>query len=87
MKKWISAFYLDEKLLDWLIDSGAIATKHMCHDKSAFNSGTFKPDTPKWVSGVKMGDCSVADILRTGTVTITTHVNKRLQTLSLQMYI
>ena len=46
----ISAFYLDEKSSDWLIDSGA--TKQMCHDKSAFDPGTFKPGAPKWVSGV-----------------------------------
>ena len=77
----ISAFYLDEKSSDWLIDSGA--TKYMCHDKSAFDPGTFKPGTPKWVCRVKMGNRSVANILGTGTVTITTRVNKRLQTLVL----
>ena len=77
----ISAFYLDEKSSDWLIDSGA--RKHMCHNKSAFDPGTFKPGTPKWPSGVKMGNGSVVDVLGTGTVTITTRVNKRLQTLVL----
>ena len=75
----ISAIYLDEKSSDWLIDSGA--TKYICHDKSAFHPGTFKPGTPKWASGFKMGNGSVVDIL--GTVTITTRVNKRLQTLVL----
>ena len=74
-----SAFYLDEKLSEWLIDSGV--TKHMCHNKSAFDPGTSKPGTPKWVSGVKMGNGSVAEILGTETVTITICINKRLQTL------
>ena len=55
----------------------------MCHDKSAFDPGTFKPGTPRYLSGVKMGNGSVADILGTGTVTVTTRVNKRLQTLVL----
>ena len=79
----ISAFYLDEKMSDWLVDFGA--TKHMCHDKSAFDPSVFKPGSPKWVSGVKMGNGSVADILGTGMVTmnITTHINKRLQILVL----
>ena len=75
----ISVFYFDEKLSHWLIDSGA--TKHMCHhDKSAFkfDQGTFQR-----VSGVKTSNGSVADILGTGTVTITRCVNKRLQTLKL----
>ena len=71
----ISAIYLDEKSSDWLIDSGA--TKYICHDESAFHPGTFKPGTPTWASGFKM----VVDVLGTGTVTITTRVNKRLQTL------
>ena len=50
----ISAFYLDEKSSDWLIDSSA--TKYICHDESAFHPGTFKPGTPKWASGFKMGN-------------------------------
>ena len=77
----ISAFYLDEKSSDWLIDSSV--TKYICHDESAFHPGTFKPGTPKWASGFKMGNGSVVDVLGTGTVTITTRVNKRLQTLVL----
>ena len=39
----VLAFYLDENLSDWLIDSGAM--KHMCHNKSVFNPGTFKSGT------------------------------------------
>ena len=77
----ISAFYLDEKSSDWLIDYSV--TKYICHDESAFHPGTFKPGTPKGVSGVKIGNCSVADVLGTGTLTVTTCANKRLQTLVL----
>ena len=47
----ISVFYLDEKSSDQLIDSGA--TKHMCHDKSAFDPGTFIPGTPNGFLEVK----------------------------------
>ena len=77
----ISAFYLDEESSDWLIDYGA--AKHMFHNKPAFHPGTFKPGTSKWVSGVKLSNGSMADILGTRTVTITTRINKRLQSLVL----
>ena len=59
-----------------LIDSGV--SKHMCFDNGSFDPNTFVSGTPPGFSGVVMGNGSLATVLGTGLVTITTRFCKKL---------
>ena len=74
-----SSFFADASSTQWLVDSGV--SRHMCFDKSSFDPGTLSEGSLLRVSGVVMGNGSLASILGTGQVTIYTHVGKHIQTL------
>ena len=79
---WSCSLLADASSSQWLIDSGA--SKHMCFDQGSFDQNTFVSGTPLGVSGVVMGNGSLAAVLGTGQVTITTRVGKKLQSIVLR---